>query len=359
MLTTALAASTAVFGLVIPATPALATASSISSKVATEQGSAAPDFTVVRSDDNQVVLTMTGGKGATARLKMTANGKEHVWTAPAAAATDTYKVTVPFPLAADGNVIVVPASVRNGVETGFMGWWKFWCTPKEAPTPAPEPQPVPAPKVELEEYFPVLDWSSTQSHKTRYFSFTGNGFAGARISLQRKNAGTWTTVWTSKALTNEDPDLVNGGKLTFATEGSATVRAVLVKAGKTVATTASKTIKYARDATQVFSTGNVYYGEGLFAAARGRVAAGTQQSQTYSMYYATKYRSGYLQQYKAGKWVTVQTVTFKKSAGYRVTVKTPLTSAAVTRKYRFYVPATSAEKSWTSKSVTIVHGGKR
>ncbi|MCU1554815.1 MAG: hypothetical protein JWM13_2301 [Arthrobacter sp.] len=358
-LTTVLAAATALFGLAVPAAPALAAQPTISptGKVSA-QALVDPAFTVVRSDGNEVVLTMKGGAGRTARLKMTANGKQTVWTAPASADKDVYKVTVPFPVTANGFVTVVPASVRNGVEIVFRGWWQFWCTPTSAPTPAEPTKPVPAPKIALNEYMPVPDRNGTEAQKTRYFSFSGNGFAGSRISLQRKNSGAWKTVWTSKVLTDADYDVANGGKLSFASEGSATVRAILVKGGKTVATTETKTIKYARAITQVFSTGNIAYGEGLFAAARGHVAAGTQRSHSYTMYYATKDRSGYLQEYKAGKWVTVQTVLFKKAAGYKVTVKTPLTRGTVTRKYRFYVPSNSSETSWTSKSVTIAHTGK-
>ncbi|AXJ09989.1 hypothetical protein [Arthrobacter sp. PM3] len=196
----------------------------------------------------------------------------------------------------------------------------------------------------------VYLWSPNwNSEPAKVFNFSGYGFTGATISLQRLTGGIWTTVKTSPVLKTDSARLT----YTFATEGTARFRAVLNKSGKRIATSDPLPVTYARQETSIWAADS--FTNNPFSTAEGRVAAGTQWSTTYVLYSALGNRRGSLQEYRNGIWQTIRTVDFTKASGWKATVKTPLVNATTSKRYRFTVAATAQEKSWTSGSTAIAH----
>lgn len=214
--------------------------------------------------------------------------------------------------------------------------------------PVAKPASTPAARIDLSSSTPNVN-------SVKPFNFTGAGFEGSTIKLQRRtSSGAWATVWASKKQGASATTAQHNYR--FGTESTGTFRAVLAKAGKTVAASPERVLSYARQGTaQPRTLSNVAFGDGLFASAQGIVAAGAQASHIYWLPSVYGDRKAHLQEFRGGRWVNTQTVYFKQSAGFQVTVKTTLRSGVVNRRYRFIVPATDHEKSWTSRTVTISH----
>lgn len=229
-------------------------------------------------------------------------------------------------------------------------------TPTPAPSPAPAAPASPVSSAAQPEfwlvYSPYLyNWSSSpDSDRAKVFNFSGYGFTGGTISLQRlSGAGIWTTVQTTAVLKEDSASLT----YRFPTEATAKFRAVLNKSGKRLFTSVPQTVAYAREETSVQAEES--YTNNPFSTADGRVAAGTQWATTYSLYGALSDRRGSLQEYSNGIWRTVQSVSFTKASGWKATVKSPLVSATTSKRYRFTVASTDQETSWTSGSTVIAH----
>jgi hypothetical protein len=326
-------------GTLVPASPALA-ANDLRPVVTTEAAKE-PAAELEPGSGNTAAITMTNGIGLTARLKISANGKESVWTAPAPATAATYTVIAPYKVAVAGFVRLQAVALKNGAEVAWGGTWTVWRMPGTGSA---------TPKVDFGDYS-----SPGAPAKTIGFSGLGSGLTGTTVALQRQDAGVWKTVWTSSALAPNEP-WAQFPAYTFKKEGSASFRALLISAGKTIATSPTRTLSYQRQPTSVSMPINyLEYGLKPFGTAEGRVAARTQWSQTYRLDSPVSDRTGRLQELKGGTWVTLQELSFKKSNGYQATMKTPLTTGTVTRKYRVTIDASVQERAWTSSTATIEH----
>lgn len=326
-------------GLLSPVGPALAAEAAQVGDIAAES-TAEP---VIELDPgtgagNTVTITMTNGIGLTARLNITIDGKDSTWTAPAPATTATYTVVASYGATASGVVQLQAVALKDGTAVAWGSNWTVWAKPV--------PPPV-APKIDLSTYE-----EADQPAKALSFWGMTSGTAGTTIALQRNDAGVWRTVWTSRELGAAESSATFTA-YTFKTEGSASLRALLLSAGKTLSTSPARTLTYKRRATSAFAPFS--FSSTPFSTAGGRVAAKTQWSDTYQLGFAYGSRTGRLQEYRAGKWVTLQTVAFTSPSGYRASVKTPLTAGTVVRKYRVAVDATARESAWTSPTSTIVH----
>jgi hypothetical protein len=327
-------------GLLTPAGPALAAEATQAGAIATE-ATAEPVIELEPGAGNTVTVTMTNGIGLTARVNITIGDKDSVWTAPAPATTATYTIVASYGASASGVVRLQAVALKNGAEVAWGGNWTVWTTPA-----LPPPPPV-APKIDFVNY----DDASLPA-KTLQFSGMTTGKTGTSIALQRNDAGVWKTVWTSRPL-GATESWAQFTAYTFKTEGTAPFRALLLSAGKTLSTSPTRTLAYKRMATNVFAPFSA--GGKPFGTADGRVAAKTQWSDTYQLSYAATSRTGRLQEYRGGKWVTLQTMSFTKANNFRAAVKTPLTAGTVVRKYRVSVDGTAQEKAWTSATSTIEH----
>jgi hypothetical protein len=326
-------------GMLTPASPALA--ANEARPVVTTEATKEPAIELEPGAGNTAAITMTNGIGLTARLKILADGKDSVWTASAPATTATYTVVAPYKVTVAGFIRLQAVALKNGVEVAWGGTWTVLGLPGTGSA---------TPKIDFGDY-----GSPSSPAKTINFSGLGSGLKGTTVALQRQDAGVWKTVWTSPTLAPSEP-WAQFPAYTFKAEGSASFRAVLISAGKTISTSPTRTLSYKRQPTAVSKPINYWpFSMKPFDTAEGRVAAGTQWSQTYRLDYALTDRSGRLQELRGTKWVTLQELSFKKSNGYQATVKTPLTAGTVTRKYRVTIDSSVQEQAWTSSTSTIEH----
>lgn len=289
-----------------------------------------PDMTL-SATRNTLQIKVAGGRGLVIKLFRTDSGRQLIWSSGAPAATSSYTLNVPVDVTRDGPVSIEAIGTVGTTEvaSGNLSFWGY--TPVR---------------------LGLTDTSQPHAQK-KEFAFTGDLQAGSVVTLQRHNGSAWTNVWTSKPLQagQKNPTAA----YVFPAEAKASFRAVQTRSGKTIATTASVTAAYTRMATSPRST---TYGD-LFDRADGRVAAKNSVSQTYFLDYTLTDRTGYFQEFTGGRWVNLNKLTFKKSAGYPhaagVTVSTPVTHATVTRKYRVTIPETATQKGWTSKTAVIQH----
>lgn len=288
---------------------------------------------------NTATITVTHGKGLLVRLYRVDQGQNRqLWAAESAGTQDSYTLSVP---------VKVTTPVRMTVQAvGFTG------TKESVRSPAVTfHATVPAPPKSAVELGLTVSGQEYDAQKT--FSFTGDVAAGSTVALQRHANAAWTTIWTSKPA-------IKGQKLpsvpyTFPAEAGTSFRAVELRNGKAVFATSAAWVTWAKLDSKLRSP---TWGD-MFDEAEGRVVANSSVSKTYFLDRAIADRTGYFQEYKGGAWVTLNKLTFRKSAGYPnakpVVVSTPLTTATVTRKYRIMLPATAREKAWTSPTSTIEH----
>lgn len=281
---------------------------------------------------NTVKVNVRNGQGLLVKLYRVDQGRQLLWSADKPAAAGSYTLSIPVAVSKASIVSVQAIGFTGTAETAQSWRYSFWATPPE--------------KLGFSTQTQAYDAKKT-------FVFTGDIPAGSTVALQRLTANAWTTVWTSAPMLSGQKNPT--GAYTFPGEAKMSFRAVQISAGKVTATTPAQSVIFAKLASELRSA---TWG-GMFQEAEGRIAANTTASHTYFLDRALSDRTGYFQEYKGGKWVTLNTLTFKKSSGYPnargVTVKTPLTSATVTRKYRVTLPATAREKEWTSKTATIEH----
>lgn len=324
-------------GLLTPAGPALAAETM---RAPTLEAAAGPTIDLEPGAGNTVTIKMTNGIGMTARLNITIGGKDTSWTASTPATTATYTVVAPYGASASGVVQLQAVALKNGTEVAWGSNWTVWSQPVI-------PSPPVVPKIDFVNY-------NDASLPAKTLTFTGlvTGKTGTTLALQRNDGGVWRTVWTSRQLAANE-SWAEFTAYTFKAEGAASFRALLLSAGKTLSTSPVRTLTYKRLATNVFAPFSA--GGKPFRTADGRVAAKTQWSDTYQLGNTYTSRTGRLQEYRAGKWVTLQTLSFTKANGYRASVKTPLTAGTIVRKYRVSVDATTREKAWTSATSTIEH----
>lgn len=281
---------------------------------------------------NVVDVKVTNGKGLLVKLYRVDKGRKLLWSAAKPATTNSYTVSVPITVSTGTEMAVQAVGYLGTEQVSDSGTMHFWASP-----PAP-----------VGFFNPEYDYEAKKT-----VQILGDIADGATVSLQRLTGKTWVTVWTSKpvAAGQENPTAT----YTFPAEATASFRIIQTQGGKVTATSGVSSMTFAKLNSELRSA---TWGD-MFATAEGRVAAKTSISQTYFLDVALADRKGYFQEYKGGKWVTLNTLTFKKSSGYStakgVTVKTPLTNATVTRKYRITLPATAREKAWTSKTATIAH----
>lgn len=336
-------------GLLTPAGPALATEATQAGAIATESTESTAEPAIELEPEhgrgNTVTITMTNGIGLTARLNITIDGKDSVWTAPAPATTAKYTIVASYGATVTGMVRLQAVALKSGTEVAWGGNWTVWGQP--APPPAPPAAPV------AQTIYVSDNRDSGSAAKTLIFSGWDTGRSGSTIALQRKDSSGWKTVWTSPQLASTQPE-ARFAAYTFKSEGSASFRALLINAGKTLATSSPLTLTYRRQPTYVVALPGGSLGK-PFSTANGRVAARTQWSQAYALNYDLTNRTGHLQEYRGGKWVNLQTLTFTKANKYFAVAKTPLTVGTVTRKYRVTVDTTARQKSWTSPTSTIEH----
>lgn len=326
-------------GLLTPAGPALAAGPV---QAVTAEATVEPTIELVQGTGKTMAITMKNGIGLIVRLQIeNANGEKSEWTAPAAATKATYTVIAPYKITVTGISWARAVALKNGVEVAWSGYWRWW---EDAGTVAPTP------KVDFSE-----SGSPSYPAKTLRFSGLGSGLTATTLALQRQDAGVWKTVWTSPQLAPYEPSAYFPA-YTFKTEGAASFRALLIRGGKTIATSPTRTLTYKRQSTSVsMPISNFAQDMKPFGTAEGRVAAGTQWSQTYRLDNAVSDRAGRLQELRGSTWVTLQELAFKKSNGYQATMKSPLTAGTVTRKYRVTIAASAQERAWTSSTSTIQH----
>lgn len=281
---------------------------------------------------NTVKLDVKNGKGLLVKLYRMDQGRQLLWSADKPAATDTYTLSIPVTVSKAAIVSVQAIGFVGKVESAESWTHSFWATPPE----------------KLGFYTQTQEYDAKKT-----FAFTGHIPPGSAVGLQRLTGKTWATVWTSKPMLPGQKNVT--GTYTFPLEAKASFRAVQIRGGKVTATSPPQSVAFTKLGSELRSA---TWG-GMFQDTEGRIAASTSASHTYFLDRALSDRTGYFQEYKGGKWITLNTLTFKKSSGYPnargVTVRTPLTSATVTRKYRVALPATAREKGWTSKTTTIEH----
>ncbi|NKX51279.1 hypothetical protein HER39_12020, partial [Arthrobacter deserti] len=176
---------------------------------------------------------------------------------------------------------------------------------------------------------------------------------GLQAVLQHYSGRKWVTVWKSPGAV-ATASATAAASYTLSKRRTGTVRALLLKGPATVARSASQSLSYRKWPTWIQSE----QGSSLFALNRGRVGAGEQASHTIQLYYTDVARRGRFQQYRAGKWTTLQNLSWKPRAGswYSTaqTVAAPATTRTVTRKYRLVVDAT-ANDAGLAQTVTLRH----
>lgn len=319
-------------GVLVPAPPALAALPENQASPArtTAESSARPTIDLERGAGNTVTITMSNGIGHSVRLVGAINGKDVVlWTAPSKVNTAQYKVRATYSIKQTGLMFLRAEAMKNGSAVAQSLKYTVWLQPSVPPaiTPAITIYPL-----------------SKNADPVKRFSFSGKGFTGAKISLQRLDAGTWKTAKTTGILKADEPTL----SATLGAEGTAVFRGILTKDGKTIATSSTLKVTYARQATSVYA--NVRFGD-----EDKHVRAGAQRSVTFGLNGPLGERRGTFQVYRNGAWATLQTVRFTAANGWSAAVKTPLVSATVKQSYRLVIEATPQEKAWTSSTTVIEH----
>ena len=298
----------------------------------TVSGTLPPAEMDISAQGNTVQLNVRNGKGLIVRLFRMNHGRQQLWTADKPAEADTYTLSIPVTVYAEGSVSVQASGFDGTVEAAVSRTLSFRATPPE----------------KLDFSTLTLDYDAT-----KVFDFTGDVPDGSTVALQRLSGEDWVTVWESVPVPSGQK--IPPATYRFPAEDRASMRAVQLRDGKLKAITTPRSLAFTKLGSELRSA---TWGE-MFEAAEGRIAANTSVSHTYYLDRALSDRTGYFQEYKDGRWVTLNTLTFRKSAGYPaaqgVTVSTPLTSATVTRKYRVTLPATARERGWTSRTATIQH----
>lgn len=195
--------------------------------------------------------------------------------------------------------------------------------------------------------------ASPRHQVTKYFTILGATRPGDRILLQRRTGTRWTTVST-RTLTS--PAASTRASYRFTREGSAGFRAVLVRAGTTAATTASRTATYRRVATEAWTNDA---DNRLFTRIGGRIAAGNHTTDTVVVFGKFSRRTVSLQVLRGKKWTTIARRTTSAPGYGTARFSTPSTTATVTRKYRYVVSGTAAERGVVSKTTTVHHMNPR
>src|SRR6185312_12503932 len=195
----------------------------------------------------------------------------------------------------------------------------------------------------------AISSASPRHQITKYFTVRGTARTGDGIRLQLRSGTTWRTVST-RTLTR--PGTSTRISYRFKREGTASFRAVLVRRGKAVATTASRAATYRRVATEAWTNAP---DNRLFTRVGGRIAAGERTSDTVTVYGQFSRRTVSLQVLRGTKWTTIARRTTAAPGYGTVRFTTPATTATVTRKYRYQVAGTTAERGITSKVTTVRH----
>ncbi|WP_417219416.1 hypothetical protein [Arthrobacter sp.] len=217
-----------------------------------------------------------------------------------------------------------------------------------APTVLPIGSSVPARAPALS-----LASASPRHQITKYFTVHGTLQAGDRVVLQRRSAKKWATVSTR---TLARPATSTRAGYRFQREGAASFRAVLLRQGKRVATTATRASTYRRVATEAWTNAD---DNRIFTRIGGRIAAGERTSDTVVVFGQFSRRTVSLQVLRGRKWTTIARRT-TSSPGYGLAkFTTPSTTATVTRKYRYQVSGTTAERPVTSRVTTVRHMNPR
>lgn len=184
---------------------------------------------------------------------------------------------------------------------------------------------------------------------TKYFTIRGTMRAGDRVLLQRRSGTRWATVSTR---TLAHPAASTRASYRFKREGSASFRAAVVRRGTTVATTASRAATYRRVSTEAWTNAP---DNRLFTRIGGRIAAGERTSDTVVVFGQFSRRTVSLQVLRGTKWTTIARRTTSGPGYGTARFTTPPTTATVTRKYRYQVSGTTAERGVTSRATTVRH----
>ncbi len=188
---------------------------------------------------------------------------------------------------------------------------------------------------------------------TKYFTLRGSLRTGDRVLLQRRTGTKWTTVSTQ---TLAGPATSTRAKYRFQREGASNFRAAIIRRGKTIATTPARASTYRRVATEAWTNAA---DNRLFTRIGGRIAAGERTSDTVVVFGQFSRRTISLQVLRGTKWTTIARRT-TDGPGYGLAkFTTPSTTATVTRKYRYQVSGTTAERGVTSRVTTVRHMNPR
>ncbi|WP_372698644.1 hypothetical protein [Arthrobacter sp. JSM 101049] len=188
---------------------------------------------------------------------------------------------------------------------------------------------------------------------TKYFTIRGATRTGDRVLLQLRSGTTWTTVSTRIL---RSPATSTRASYRFKREGSASFRAVLVRAGQTVAATTARAATYRRVATEAWTNAA---DNRLFTRIGGRIAAGERTTDTVVVFGQFGRRTISLQVLRGTKWTTIARHTTSAPGYGTARFSTPATTATVTRKYRYQVSGTTAERGVTSRVTTVRHMNPR
>lgn len=195
----------------------------------------------------------------------------------------------------------------------------------------------------------ALSSASPRHQITKYFTIRGTTRAGDRVLLQLRSGKKWATVST-RTLTR--PATTTRASYRFKREGVGSFRAVLVRRGKTVAATAGRAATYRRVSTEAWTNAP---DNRLFTRIGGRIAAGERTSDTVVVFGQFSRRTISLQVLRGKKWTTIARRTTPAPGYGTARFSTPSTTATVTRKYRYQVSGTTAERGVTSRTTTVRH----
>lgn len=192
--------------------------------------------------------------------------------------------------------------------------------------------------------------SASPRHQiTKYFTIRGTARAGDRVLLQLRSGKKWATV-SERTLTG--PASSTRTSYRFKREGTASFRAVLVRGSTTVAGTATRSATYRRVATEAWTNAP---DNRLFTRIGGRIAAGERTADTVVVFGQFGRRTVSLQVLRGKKWTTIARRATAGPGYVTARFSTPSTSATVTRKYRYQVAGTTAERGVTSRVTTVRH----
>lgn len=218
--------------------------------------------------------------------------------------------------------------------------------------PAPSPEPTPSGSLQLT----AAAKSIVGPNLKLRVKVTGG--KGQNLMPQRWNGTAWVNTTTRVYAVHLSGSHTWVLPYTFSVEGSPSLRVVLHGGGRPTVVSNVVLASYRRAATTVRLSWST-----LFDKHMGKLASYRQATDRVTLYprYSTRY--GYFQELRSGSWVTISRLTFPfdpSRPGQAVSqyVRTPSTSASVSKKYRVVISQTTAERAWSAYD-TIQHSNPR